>query len=539
MFPRDFLTRIKVRALRRVLRGYRVLKQSDRIWKVNAVHEELITTKCANVGGYSKTIFGVAVTNVELAVRQYLLMRLTGLRLRKAILYAHGKPDSSVIYPLPPEWRRVLKQHGFSVANFRSAVCWNALVIFFIARGIWSIGQQLFRGIREIYKLSFPILGRYVFFSDLSPNNLPLAGHNGSSHDIISWYQQWEGRTKEIDVYCHTVKDSPWTTTQGGALITLRSAIPPLFNLATLLRYFSWGVAAGTIAIADFIRGRWWSALMLSEVSKAAVVRMLQSDRLASDYLFHNSGWIYRPLWTYDAEKKGSRIIFYFYSTNCEVFKLPGRDATRDFWGYKAMAWPYYLVWDEYQENFVRRMDCGHPRIDAVGPIRFTTSALNMPRLPLKTVAVFDVQPFRGAFYKTLTLEFDYYTPETANQFLVDIYEVLKDFDCSLALKRKREIGKQAHPAYMSLIKRIEGSLNFVHIDPSITATAIIQNCIAIVSAPFTSTAILGRESGKPSIYYDPRGLVQKGDPAAHGIQILSGQEELRCWIASVVDKTT
>ena len=51
---------------------------------------------------------------------------------------------------------------------------------------------------------------------------------------------------------------------------------------------------------------------------------------------------------------------------------------------------------------------------------------------------------------------------------------------------------------------------------------------------PFTSTALIARELGRPSCYYDPTGLVQKDDRAAHGIEIVSGREELARWLGSV-----
>ena len=52
---------------------------------------------------------------------------------------------------------------------------------------------------------------------------------------------------------------------------------------------------------------------------------------------------------------------------------------------------------------------------------------------------------------------------------------------------------------------------------------------------PFTSTALLGRDLGKPSVYYDPYGMVQKDDRAAHGIEILIGSRELSEWLSSVL----
>lgn len=536
MFIDGFLARVKTRGLRRILRGHRILKQSGRILKVNVVNEELTTTKCAKRQNYSKIIFGAAVNSAELTVRQYLLMRLAGVRLGKAILYAHGKTGSMVVYPLPPEWRKVVNRHGFEVATVRSMVLWNALVIYFLACGILTIGKAFLQGIKEIIKPSLPALGHYAFFEGLSVNNLPQLTQDGARQDIISWYQQWPGRVSQLDSLCHTVKNAAQTTVLGMPLFSLRSAIPPPAKLTTLFRYLVWGVAASAVAALDFLRGRWWHALMLGEASKAVLMRMQQSDQLARDYLFHNSGWIYRPLWTYETEAKGSRTTFYFYSTNLEPLKRPGYDPLRTYCGFQAMTWPYYLVWDEYQADFVRRVACGNPNIDVVGPIWFSNSPVKMPALPPKTIAVFDVQPVRDLFYNTLAVDFDYYTPKTANQFLTDIHEVLGEADCFLALKRKRDLGKLVHPAYRHFVEKLETSPHCIHIDPGTAAANVIEDCVAVISMPFTSTALLGRESGKPSIYYDPHGLLQKDDPAAHGIEVLSGQEELRRWLALVLE---
>ena len=54
---------------------------------------------------------------------------------------------------------------------------------------------------------------------------------------------------------------------------------------------------------------------------------------------------------------------------------------------------------------------------------------------------------------------------------------------------------------------------------------------------PFTSTALIAKEMGKPTAYYDPLGLLQKDDRAAHGIDILSGMDELEGWLSVVLEK--
>jgi len=61
----------------------------------------------------------------------------------------------------------------------------------------------------------------------------------------------------------------------------------------------------------------------------------------------------------------------------------------------------------------------------------------------------------------------------------------------------------------------------------------LIEESHAVISMPFTSTALIGRELNKPSIYYDSLGFIGKNEPAAHGIEVISGKNELREWMNS------
>ena len=102
-----------------------------------------------------------------------------------------------------------------------------------------------------------------------------------------------------------------------------------------------------------------------------------------------------------------------------------------------------------------------------------------------------------------------------------------------MVLKRKRDIGSWAHPRYRALIRQFARSTQFLAVDSDVTAIRVIEKCKVVVSMPFTSTALLGRALGKPSIYYDPQGVVQKDDRAAHGIPIVAGADELNAWMAA------
>jgi len=319
----------------------------------------------------------------------------------------------------------------------------------------------------------------------------------------------------------------------GTPVIPILDPLPPLARFETLWRFIVWAIGSTLISTWDFLRGRWWHALLLNQAAFAAQVRIQDSERLAEEYLFHLSGWIYRPLWTYDAERQGKRITFYFYAANCEGFKRTEGYPPIDY-GWQAMNWPHYLVWDESQADFVRRAVGETANISIVRPIWFTTSPKEIPAFRGQGVAVFDVTPFRSSFYQTLGLDFEFYVPETCIAFHHDIRQVAKDAGYMILWKRKRKIGSTAHPRYRFFAERFSRSGNVIVVDPDVSAHRVIEVSTLVISMPFTSTALVARELGKPSCYYDPIGLVQKDDRSANGIEIVRGQDELASWFKAV-----
>jgi polysaccharide biosynthesis PFTS motif protein len=101
--------------------------------------------------------------------------------------------------------------------------------------------------------------------------------------------------------------------------------------------------------------------------------------------------------------------------------------------------------------------------------------------------------------------------------------------------KRKRNIGRIAHPFYRHLADQLANNSHVMLVDPEISAIRVVESSVAVISMPFTSTALIAKEMGKPSIYYDPTGLLQKDDRAAHGIPILSTRDELDEWLSHQV----
>lgn len=534
-FFTDVLKRVARGRLRRIMRGYRFLKEKGQLDLIPVVLDELTNTRFSEIDRTaSRLFFGAGTAQAELVMRQYLLVRIGSIGLNKALLYSLGAKGQPVIYPMPQLWQQVVAKHGFPVARVRCSLAWAAYVGLFWGYGILSIIKTWYDSLSELVQCRSLALGSYVYFLGLTLGNLPQPSQDGRSHDIVTWYAQWNEKTAGFVALKHGVANAKACSVGGIPVVFGSHPIPPLGTLLGVAQFSGWAFVAIVCSALDLLRGRWWHSLLLAESANAARTRFQLPEKLAQDYMFHNSGWIYRPLWTYEAEKKGSRILFYFYSTNCEVFKR-NDDYPVQTGSWQAMSWPLYLVWDEYQADFVRRAVGEAAHIKIVGSIWLQSSSVETPDLPAGSVAVFDVQPFRSSRYQILGMSQEYYTPKEANSFLLDVYTVITECKAVMVYKRKRNIGKLIHPKHEYLVKTLAKADNVVSIEPDISAIRVIESCFAVISMPFTSTALLGKELGKPTIYYDSYGVVQKDDRAAHGIQVLCGKDELRVWLANLI----
>ena len=519
----------------RTMRGYRYLKQSGEISRMNALQYALTVTELRSCKGRcSRLIFGAGVDNAELSIRQFLMVRVSAVaKLNGALLQALGTPGSGVIHYVPPDWQVILRQHGFKVSSLWCILAWQGFVATRFYKGVVNIAQIAWASALHIKHSSTVTLSEYVYFDGMDTNNLPQPDADGRSHDIFSWYEKWAGRVANLEALCHAIHDAAPTSTNKIPVVGMRWPVPPLANTWSLMRFLIWGVMATCLALFDWLRGRWWHALLLGEGATAALVRMQPASNLAQEYLFTQSRICDRPLYTYEAEQRGAQITFYFYSTNSErISRSSGHHAQLYMW--QAMNWPRYLVGDSYQVEFVHKMVGTSAKVSIVGPIWFSTCAIDAPQIPEKAIAIFDIQPIRISFYVLHAEEDDYFVPYTSTQFTTDSFICLQSIGAHMVFKRKRQLSSRYHPRYIGFLERMGRWDKMITVDPDTSAYKLIEKCSAVISMPFTSTALIARELGKPSCFYDPTGLIQRDDRAAHGIPIMIGRVELQAWLEAL-----
>lgn len=264
---------------------------------------------------------------------------------------------------------------------------------------------------------------------------------------------------------------------------------------------------------------------MIPEAAYSAKARFLNCDMLAKEYLFSHSNIIYRPLWTYEAEAKGAKIILYFYSTNSEkiISNFKKTEYLNDF---LLLNWPNYLVWDDAQKNFLNKQKINN-KIDVVGPIWFEHSKVN--NYFKKTITVFDVSVLRPAIYTSYCYDYEYYVYSNIANFYNEIIKLAKIKNIKINAKVKR-VNSSTSKRYISLINKLSNEPNIMIFEDG-SVFDIIKNSKLVIGLPFTSPTVIAQKLGVRCIFFDPSGLVDKNNSPNRKIFIAQSSEDLKLWI--------
>jgi polysaccharide biosynthesis PFTS motif protein len=518
------------------MRGNSFNKRNSGFVALRKIHNDLIAIPLGEKQAGAEWFYGASASKAELIVRQFIFDRYGGGRLNKILLEYLGckKPIGS---GLPLAWRSYLEGQGWLLNRFASGVAWQAIVIMRFAHGVLYLGKLCAK--LALAPRVIPNGKPYAYLEGLSLANLPASRGCKDSRDICTFYARWDAKSPNVRFIYHDVVGATERATQGMHV----SYLPHVHELAggvgCALKLAWWGCWATVLAALQMVVGRWYWALMLGEAAKAKATRLVPKNLLASEYLFHVSRTIYRPMWTYDVEKAGAAVAVYFYSTYVQPKLASGYESQNFEWG--PNTWPRFIVWDRYQEERMRKDLGDMVDITQAGPIYFSDSGRPVPDLPANSIAIFDIQPHRSSAHFGISTMADCLAdyPDFYHRFLDDVTEVIREAGAVTVLKTKREIDSRGDKRYGRILKRLEQDDLVFIVDPGLSALRLAECCNAGVSAPFTSAAIYFRELGKPSVYYDPVGWTQADDCGAHGIPVLRGKSALRDWVANVLNPDT
>jgi len=489
--------KLKRGQIRSTIRGFDYLSKNNNLHLINKIYLDIFKTFLKN------NLMSCFKDVPNESIIRYFMIRFGTPRLTSSLIRGILQPNKRVVCVVPPLWIDVIESHGIKVNRFLSRLYFFMESIMYMAHGIRVYINVILEGFCSKSKVESKVNAHLV---RLVPNNLPKSRKENQTKNIFNWFKN--NYDNKIDKkFSFSITEPIINYPSFLKNIIIKNDIYPL-SFQEKLKFFIEGLGLIFVGIIDLINKNKVVPIMLSELLLMKKAKLKPSSSLAQEYLFHNTTWVYRPLWTYAAEQKGAKITLYFYSTNNEC-PIIDNDLPPIFHPYKVMKWPNYLVWNEAQADFVKRCDKSEPLVKIVGPIYFSDNLEKKFVVQKRAICVFDVSPVRKSIMASLGFPFDYYCFLVSKDFLQIISDVAQKNNFIILFKQKR-FNPNLDKGYTSLLEKLNHNKSFKVINSDINAYHLIKDSKAVISMPFTSTHLIAQELDIPSIYFDPTNRIKQ-----------------------------
>lgn len=467
--------------------------------------------------------------NSEIITRQFLLNSNIHYITSKILFYfGENKINNKVSIALPNQWLIIISQQNIRINFLLSFLKWYLKIfLLFLYNELFLIKNFFYCFYNFlIYKNTNKNFGDHVYFIGLNTKN--FSNHIEKTNNVVTnlnlVYLNYQ--YKNILHDCSDVKTFYDNNTKV-------QYSPLFFNYPrqSFLKLTLWVFKSFFKQIFFFLIFDWPSILLLRENFINSKFKYQNSEFLPKKYLFHNSNWTYRPAWTYEVEKFGTRIELYFYSVNITPFNSYSVKGI-PYYGYKSMNWPYYLLWDNFQADYLNLITSKENSYKIIGPVNFSNQNNFYFNKRKKTIAVFDVQPLRDTIYKlTGGIELNYYTIDNCKNFIIDIFQMCNENGFDIIYKKKRDVGKLLHLEYKNLINKLTESDFFFSIDECASLIDIFKYTDIVICQPYTSVAIIAKIYGKNVIFYESSDILLPNDFSTHQIPFVKTRKHLESFI--------
>jgi polysaccharide biosynthesis PFTS motif protein len=244
-----------------------------------------------------------------------------------------------------------------------------------------------------------------------------------------------------------------------------------------------------------------------------------------------------RPIWTYKSEFFECNVTYIEFSHVIEPNISNADEVISDrfnLFTYDEVIIASKFVEYKIQKNefkFVKRINT-----NVLGVPWFSDCLVHKPNFVSRSIAVFDFEP-KVFFGLSRLTELSLFSRNSMNEFLSPILKECQNLGITVYRKPKRFLDtKELYPESLDFLEDISKQPNYIEICSKVAPTSVMKEVMGVISMPPTSTALIAREKGVPSIYFDPFKKIMKNDVNLEGIEIMSTHVELRKWLHEVLE---
>ena len=526
---RRYLKKQKRSDLFYAVKGYRKLINKKKLISMRSMHNKIHNSMIKSIS--FKPFFVKLSKNLDLEVvlRQYLLQHLVRKVHFSFLMQTGGK--KYVNYTAPKEWLDKISE--YNVLRLRVISIFNVIMFSFsrILKSMYLFYIIILNNLKKTKPYTKDHLNTAHFF-DLVEGCIPIS-KSENQVNIINWYINWNKKLPNLNSISSNLKFKNYYNIKNLQYSDNGDPIRFVGSNYELFKFIIFYLIDLISSFGFLIIGNSANAIMLPELIMYRCVQFLGWKNNCGHYLFHYTWTIYRPLWTYLAEDRGSRITIYFTSLTATL-ESPFGENNNSF-DYLPSSWPEYVVWSSDHKKEIKKYCLFNPKIFVKSNVPFKSFEEKNINLHKKNILIFDIEPQKLSRYIQSTgfsahAEYIYYNKFMFKKFFNNILRVASENGFHVFLKRKRNLYDEENYSYKKLIKSLEKRNNFESLDPNLNIINLIKHANVVIGSPFTSVPFIAKQMGIKSIYYDPTDYVFKNDINSNNVKLITNFNELSEW---------
>tara|TARA_B100000035_G_scaffold309713_1_gene316348 strand:+ start:2656 stop:4263 length:1608 start_codon:yes stop_codon:yes gene_type:complete len=489
-------------------KGYRKLKVKEKLDTLHKIKSEIMDISLKYDDGflnkilkknYSEDIFKQFLSNYFLSLGSNFSFQF----------YYCISTKKKFIYPLPREILVFIDNNYIKVNFFLSNIIWNTYLILFFVKNFF-----------KSFFIYFESIFHYVKGKNIdSETNIFLGNNYFIDQKFVEENFFFEQLLNAKELRKKNIIFENKTKIHSKKVINIEKFS---FGPKTFIQFIIFSKNFFKVLFVTFfkiLKFDLYSMIYFDEIIK---LFKFESAHISNTNFIFSDNWTYRPIWSYFSDESQNKAIYYFYSSNIEGFKLKNK-SNIPFFMLKNLTWENYVVFDEFQKNFIVKL--GKREINFYYSLKFLNT--NPVIKKNRKIAVFDVMPYKkfetyleDVRYESLSFNF-------RKKFISDIVSFKKKFNLEILIKPKRSFSLAHHKGYEFYLNKLKNDKVIEILEPQYDINKIIQSSDFSISCPFTSTALIAKSLNRPCIYYDTTGLVDTDDPAAHNVEVINSFEKL------------
>jgi polysaccharide biosynthesis PFTS motif protein len=488
----------------------------------------------------SERVFNLLVKDIQLSNTQKKLYYLFNSEYYyKSILSAHFY-NTKVIYPLDNSWIKIFESNNVSVNWFLSNMLWKILGLFSILKSFIKVLLDLFTDKFMEDTSYIKSKERNVYFYDFprsEEKNISLISKELNFH---SWYFYAYMNDNNED----SLEDSRVSTAKDFNNTKYSSALEGQ-HIDKGYLFGEKSFAAEIEILYEFARVFIRNTLLLNFKTCYLILQNLPDliaykrlinygkKMLVSKVIFNASLAFHKPIWVNALEKLDIDVDYFFYSVYSQPALNREQHAFKDGW--QLCNWKKIFVIDERQKNDLKSVLKLDATIEVMPSIPNLSGRWRDSQNSYNSHVVFFDNNIALQTYHFGTLaSIGYDEIGFQIDYLKTVIEAAAESDLLLVYKIKRPENQKLPPRYKQFLKeaKMKHPNNFIVVESDISPQVLIENAIAVICKPLSTTALIAKQNSSHVAFYDPTSKIDKNDPSLREIRTINSAEELRNFMA-------